>query len=466
MAALKDLPETYLVRLSRLYESAPAYVTNQPAFLNAAALVETNLGPETLLANLKKIEVSLGRDLEGLRWGPRAIDLDIIFYGNENFSFRKNEALTIPHPRWSERDFVIAPLADLYDDASEKPERTSDIDSRSNSRNIPTGNIQKCLELAAKLWNENGGEFQLGGPDLHCVLPCGRFDVLPWQSRSHVMGIINVTPDSFSDGGRYVNVPDALDYARKLVQAGADILDVGGQSTRPGASLVSPEVESSRIMPVVEAISKDPVTSKTPISIDTFYSEVAKNAVQAGASIVNDVSGGTLDNSMLDTVSRLRVPYVLMHMRGNPKTMQLIKNTTYDNIVIDVSKELNNAVNRALEKDILPWHLVLDPGLGFAKEAEDNINLIAGLPRLRDSLPRHIRGLPLLLGPSRKGFLGKLTGHNKAEDRDWATAGAAALAIAKGANLIRAHNVSGVKDACKVADAVVRASRCSSTSKI
>ena len=463
LAALVDSGTATVLRLSRLYESAPAYVTEQPSFLNAAAVVETQLKPEALLTELKRIEKELGRDLGGLRWGPRPIDLDIIFYEDGNVV--RGDTLVIPHPRWQERDFVKAPLADLHDDhPTSCAENSNSLDlniqegvSDSNHEHTPLSKaIRQQLALANQLWEAQGGEACLGHHDLRCVIPCGRFGVIPWQTKTYIMGVLNVTPDSFSDGGRYMGHQQALEHARELVHAGADILDVGGQSTRPGASIVSPEEEKARILPIIKSLCTDPVTSDIPISVDTFDASTAKQAVEAGAAIINDVSGGTLDSSMFGTVAELRVPYVLMHMRGNPQTMLLEKNKQYFDVVGEVSRALRRAAEKAIDKGVLPWQLILDPGLGFAKDSRHNLMLIAGLERLRYSLPRYLRGLPLLLGPSRKRFLGELTERTVAEQRDWATAAASALCVAHGANFIRAHNVEGVRDACKVADAVRR----------
>jgi 2-amino-4-hydroxy-6-hydroxymethyldihydropteridine diphosphokinase/dihydropteroate synthase len=204
-------------------------------------------------------------------------------------------------------------------------------------------------------------------------------------------------------------------------------------------------------------LTQDSSTNTVPLSVDTFYSQVAEASVEAGATMVNDVSGGTLDPGMFRTVAKLGVPYVLMHMRGTPQTMQSKENTSYEDVCSEVAFSLQKSAEQAVQAGIEPWRLILDPGIGFAKTAEGNFRLIAQLSRLQGLLRAQVKGLPLLLGPSRKGFLGKVTGKSGAEDasqRDWATVAAAALCVQQGANIIRAHNVAAVADAVKVADAV------------
>jgi dihydropteroate synthase len=352
-------------------------------------------------------------------------------------------AISVPHPRWQERGFVKAPLADLY----QRPV------SRRGGR--PAG-VGSRLAAARALWEAAGGEAQLGGPDLRCVLPMGRLGLWSWQARPQVMGVLNVTPDSFSDGGRHASVPDAVAHARRLAAEGADILDVGGQSTRPGAAPLGAADEAARVVPVLRALAADEATRSLPLSVDTFHAEVAAAAVAAGATMVNDVSGGGADGRMLATVAALGVPYVLMHSRGTPQTMQAPENTAYTDVVAEVAAALQRRGELAVAAGIEPWRLILDPGLGFAKTAGGNLQLIAGLPRLTASMRTPLRGLPLLAGPSRKGFLGRVTGREVAEERDAASAAAAALCVANGAHIVRAHNVAAVRDAALVGDAVRR----------
>jgi 2-amino-4-hydroxy-6-hydroxymethyldihydropteridine diphosphokinase / dihydropteroate synthase len=449
LQSLRHLQIT-ITALSRLYETAPAYVTDQPSFLNAAALIQTPPSlqkPLDLLDSIKSIEKSQGRDLiSGPRYGPRPIDMDIIFHSHHPTFL--HERLVIPHPRWKERDFVKAPIADLP--------------------------LSPLTQAAIEDWERIGGETRLGreaSADLRAVLPMGRLGLWSLNNKPAVMGILNITPDSFSDGGKIATVDQAVKAAREMLKAGADMLDVGGQSTRPGATRVNAEEEAERVVPIIKAISTDPHTCKVPLSIDTFYSQVAREAVQAGATMVNDVSGGTLDANMHSTVAALGVPYVCMHMRGTPQTMQGAEYTGYDHLVGDVGREMAEAAHKAMLAGIESWRLILDPGIGFAKTSAGNFKLLgSGLDELKSSseyLMPPLNKLPMLVGPSRKGFLGEALStaggdrdggrERGVEERDVATAAAAAIAVNHGANIIRAHNVGMVKDAVRVADCVNKA---------
>ncbi|KAK9843394.1 hypothetical protein WJX81_000282 [Elliptochloris bilobata] len=409
--ALRLLPQhgIKVLEVSRLYESAPAYVTEQPAFLNAALLALTPLEPLKLLAALKVIERALGRTEGGQRFGPRQLDLDIVFY--EGMRYTNDGGLEIPHPRWRERPFVMAPLADLAG---------GDAGPAHQVRSIP-------WEDARRAWAAAGGEASLGSADLRCVLPLTNGRTWPWQGRTHVMGILNVTPDSFSDGGELSSVADAVKRAQDMAAAGADIIDVGGQSTRPGAEHVGAQEEAARIVPVIRTLAADERMREVLISVDTFHSAIAQEAVAAGAHIVNDVSGGSLDPSMHSVVAELGTPYVLMHMRGDPATMQAPEHTAYADVCAEVGAELQTAAERAIAAGIEPWRIVLDPGIGFAKTGAGSCALMGGLPRVRAQLRGALRGMPLLVGHSRKSFLGRLTGRENPADRDVASAAAAAL---------------------------------------
>lgn len=452
--ALSRLEEAFngkveIESLSRLYQSAPQYVTDQPVFLNAAALVRTSLEPLDFLHALKETEKYVGRKFgEGqIRWGPRPIDMDIIFFEDKNVIV-DGDKLIVPHPRWQERDFVKAPLADLAPDQSGKT--------------IPVG-LNKHLITAKKIWEDQGGEkmmrnLSLDG-SLESILPMGALDVWPWTGQSHVMGILNATPDSFSDGGKYFDTDKAIQRAVQMVQDGADIIDIGGQSTRPGAVQIDAEEEWSRVKPIIKAIRSESSIDKVPISIDTFYSNVAERAVEAGANIVNDVSGGNADKNMFKVVADMGVPYVLMHMRGNPRTMQSKDNCTYGDVCVDVAAALQASCNNAVESGIESWRIILDPGIGFAKSFEGNIDLVARLDELKTNMSVSFRNLPILMGPSRKKFLGLITGREDPNDREWATCAVSAICAMKGSNIIRAHNVKAVKDAVKIADSILSRSR-------
>lgn len=264
--------------------------------------------------------------------------------------------------------------------------------------------------------------------------------------RPVIFGILNVTPDSFSDGGRFLSPDAALTQADQLLTDGAQVLDVGGESTRPGNEPVPAEVELGRVLPVVEALVRCHPT--VPVSVDTVKSEVAQAVLEAGAAIINDVSAFRLDAAMATVAARTGAGVVLMHSRGSVATMARLDHAEYaPDVVSAVALELGAAADGALKAGVGADHLVLDPGFGFAKTAEQNLLLLDELPALRTL------GRPILVGPSRKRFLGSVTGR-EVGDRDAATAAACALAYERGARLFRVHNVAQTRDALAVAAAV------------
>ena len=275
------------------------------------------------------------------------------------------------------------------------------------------------------------------------VRPEGLPPRLAELDRCLVMGVLNVTPDSFSDGGLWHDPERAVDHGLALAEAGADLVDVGGESTRPGAQRIDTGTELSRVTPVVEAL----VAAGVAVSIDTMRAEVARAAVDLGAVVVNDVSGGLADPAMLPAVAGMTVPYVAMHWRGHSDRMSELSH--YDDVVHDVVAELAARVDAAERAGVDPARLVLDPGLGFAKEHHHNWALLA---RLDEVLAL---GRPVLVGASRKRFLGALLddgdGPPAMEDRDDATAAVSALAAAAGAWCVRVHAVASTQDAVRVA---------------
>lgn len=266
----------------------------------------------------------------------------------------------------------------------------------------------------------------------------------PDSQRCLVMGVVNVTPDSFSDGGRWFRTAAGIEHAHRLIAEGADIIDVGGESTRPGAMRTSFEEEMRRVLPVVRSLAG----SGAVVSIDTMRAAVADLAIQAGASMVNDVSGGQADAGMFHVVADAQVPYVVMHWRGHSDVMQF--RAAYEDVVSDVRVELQRQTDAALAAGVRPEQLVIDPGLGFAKDSSQSWTLLGRL----DELQR--LGYPVLVGASRKRFLGELLaaqeGHDRAvELRDDATAAVSALAAAAGAWCVRVHAVNASADAVRVA---------------
>jgi dihydropteroate synthase len=259
-------------------------------------------------------------------------------------------------------------------------------------------------------------------------------------SRTHIMGILNVTPDSFSDGGKYLDLEQAVVQGLKLAEDGADFIDVGGESTRPGSEPVSVEEEIRRVVPVIKALSKK---VNIPISIDTYKSDAANAALQAGAAIVNDISAMTFDAKMASVVVKYRASIVLMHMKGAPKTMQ--ENPTYENVTTEVKQFLSERLFAAKEAGI--EQMIVDPGIGFGKKFEHNIQLLRELKSFTSL------GYPLLVGPSRKAFLGAIL-HLPANERIEGTAAVVTNAILNGANIIRVHDVKEMKRVAMVTDAL------------
>lgn len=276
----------------------------------------------------------------------------------------------------------------------------------------------------------------LAGPGVTSGLPTAD------PPRCLVMGVLNVTPDSFSDGGRYAEADGAIAHGLRLRAAGADLVDVGGESTRPGADRVAEADELARVLPVVTGLT----AQRVAVSVDTMRASVATAAVAAGAVLVNDVSGGRADPDMHRRIAELDVGYVLMHWRAHSGEMQ--QHTAYDDVVGEVTDELRQQLGAAYAAGIAPERIAVDPGIGFSKTAEQNWTLLAGLDAL------HTLGHPVLVGTSRKGFLGELLGAQgtprPAPQRDDATVATTALAAAAGAWCVRVHEVTANADAVRV----------------
>lgn len=453
---------------SFLYESLPMYVTDQPRFLNAVVQLGTELPPEQLLSALQAVEIEVGRT-KSFRNGPRLLDLDVLFCtradgpGASPFTSLvvDTPALQLPHPRIHERAFVLEPLFDL---------------NPSLLIPLPGGKGYKTTrQLLAELpWAERNA--------LRRVLPLG--NIGPSDGRSTrlaplassgcsgdrassqdslarrprdcpvlVQGILNLTPDSFSDGGAFGGSVDAaVQAALTMLREGADIIDVGGESTRPRAIPVPPEEEQRRILPVISQLAETCSTLGLPlaISVDTRNADTARLALQAGASIINDVSAGRHDKRMIQLAAEHCVPLVMMHSRGTPQTMDSVPHTLYGNLVHDVCGELEERLAAADEAGLPRWLQVVDPGLGFAKTAEQSRQLLQ--PDSMSLINARLGARPILIGASRKRFLASASDPNAApKDRDDATSGANALAIVGGATILRVHSVASAR---RVADAV------------
>lgn len=395
--------------------------------------VETLLDPHELLDALQAIENDLGRK-RIIDKGPRNIDLDIVLYDNHTIS---DDRLNIPHKLMLEREFVLRPLADLNPHEVLPP--PFDFESVTGhlaalDKKASNGRSLAVTQLAPSL------------PPLKASDP---------ERRTLVMAILNVTPDSFSDGGLHTAMDEGAlrSTIQRFILSGASIIDVGGQSTRPNAERLSAKEELARVLPAIKLIRDVSGGSKIAVSVDTFYAEVAEAAIVAGADIVNDVSGGTLDATMLRTVAKTRKTVVLMHMRGDPTTMNTM--TSYpQGIIQGVGQELLDRMKAAEAAGIARWRIILDPGIGFAKTQAQNLELLRRFEDLRNFPGLH--GIPWLIGTSRKGFIGKITGVKEASQRIWGTAAAVTASVRAGADIVRVHDVGEMRSVTQIADAIYR----------
>lgn len=264
-----------------------------------------------------------------------------------------------------------------------------------------------------------------------------------FTARGVIMGILNVTADSFSDGGQFLNLEGAVAHAREMVDEGAEIIDIGGESTRPGAAPVSEEEEMRRVLPLIERLTGDP---RFVISIDTMKPEVARAAVAAGAAIVNDVGGLRLD-AMREVVADTGAGAVAMHMQGNPQTMQIAPH--YKDVVAEVREFFRQTFDACLRSGIDPMRLAFDPGIGFGKTVAHNLALLRELEVMR------VAGRPIVLGVSRKSFLGKIVGSTEMSDREWPTVAVTSHGRSRGANVFRVHAVKPNVEALRMSEAIL-----------
>ncbi|KAI0356962.1 Dihydropteroate synthase [Trametes cingulata] len=531
-------PRVVVVDTSFMYETAPMYVAEQPRFINCACIVETNLEPRALLTFLKQVEAAVGR-VESFRNGPRAIDLDIVLFDSVVMDTRPESArgtldnlsgeLLIPHPRLGEREFVLRPLADMIPDytipSTGKTVEAALMALMAQPSNSPA--MYKVLPFPRYPLPNHGGDKPPHLAKIRPVPPTATYWTFPVTShassskqpprRTYIMATLNATPDSFSDGSAHYNLPDALSYANSAVSDGANIIDIGGYSTRPGAAYVSPEEEFSRVVPVVQAIrglwqegavitpgGKMPTIAKTAgtlISVDTFRWEVAEESVHAGANCINDVyafSGpdwpatarSTEHFAKMRQVARdLAVPVILMHSRGPASANKDYSQYDYaadedgrgavaEGVRIELGAKINAAVKG--RGGIRRWLVVVDPGLGFSKTVEGNLELLRDAasivsdysPRLQNltappSRPSRnpLAGYPMLIGASRKSFLGAILERpdtvgnyegrqTRPVERDFATAAAVSCAVQQGATVVRVHDVLRLGDVVRVSSAL------------
>jgi len=307
--------------------------------------------------------------------------------------------------------------------------------------------IDACLDRLAR---EAGRLAEIARVLRECVAAAGRdrYEVplpggrLELGGRMRIVGVVNVTPDSFSDGGRYLAPESAIAHAVSLARAGADLLDIGGESTRPGSDPVPAEEECRRILPVIEEVAR---RVAVPISVDTSKASVAERAIEAGARCINDASGLEEDPELARVAARRGVPIILMHRRGRPKTMQ--DDPRYENLMSEVCRRLREAIRSAIRAGVPEEAILLDPGIGFGKTLEHNVEIFRCAAELRSL------GRPLLFGPSRKAFLGALTGR-PVGDREFGTAAAVAACAFAGVHAVRVHDVEAMVQAARVAEAL------------
>jgi len=277
------------------------------------------------------------------------------------------------------------------------------------------------------------------------LLKCGD-KVLDLSSRTHIMGILNITPDSFSDGGEFFTVDRAVERGIQMAEEGADIIDIGAESTRPGAEPIPTDEELQRLLPVLEQLLKK---TEVPISVDTYKSKVAEAALKAGAHIINDISGLRFDPSMKDVVARHQAPVIIMHIKGEPRNMQI--DPFYEDVMGEISDYLAESIRLAAMAGVKKENIIIDPGIGFGKRLEDNYEIIRRLSELKRL------GCPILIGPSRKSFLGKVLNLPPAERLE-GTMAAVAIGIQNGADIVRVHDVNAVSRVCRIADILARKS--------
>ncbi len=422
-AALRCLPpKVQIERVSPIYETAPWGYTDQPAFLNQVVEARTDLSPVDLLAYLKQMEMQLGRQIT-FRYGPRQIDIDILFYGNESV---KTELLTIPHAHLAERAFVLAPLNDLT------PDLIHPVFGQSIAqllRQVDASGVQRVMTH----------------------LPA-------FGTRTFVMGILNITPDSFSGDGilqRAAPQEVALAQAQYFIACGVDILDIGGESTRPNAPTVTEEQELERVLPVIRLLAQE---TDCLLSIDTYKARVAEAALQAGADWVNDVWGLRADPEMAAVVARHNAPVILMHNRLKPTNPHLLTRlgdaslgASYTDLLEDVKRELLQSVSLARQAGIPEENILLDPGIGFGKSVTHNLELINRLDEIA------ALGYPVLLAPSRKSFIGQTLGL-PADQRLEGTLASISLGIARGADIVRVHDAQEAVRTARMMDALLQSS--------
>jgi dihydropteroate synthase/2-amino-4-hydroxy-6-hydroxymethyldihydropteridine diphosphokinase len=383
---------------SSLWLTEPVPRSNHPWYANQVISVATDLSPETLLAALQRVETRFERE-RSIKDAPRTLDLDLIVYGD---AIIDTEHLIVPHPRMHLRAFVLAPLQEIAP----------------------------------------GFSHPVSGQTVETLLAASdRTGICRLRDVPLLMGVVNVTPDSFSDAKPLLETDLAIAHALQLMDEGADILDIGGESTRPGATPVEPAEEQRRILPVIEAIAGIAAARGRLISVDTRYASTMALVIKAGATMINDVSALSGTNSAA-VIAEAKLPIILMHMQGTPQTMQ--NNPAYDDVVGEVAQFLDAACQRGIAAGIHPEQLWVDPGIGFGKTLAHNIALLNATARFGAN------GRKTLVGASRKGFIARIDRDGAASERLGGSIAAALAAASRGATAVRVHDVAQTRQALAV----------------
>jgi dihydropteroate synthase/2-amino-4-hydroxy-6-hydroxymethyldihydropteridine diphosphokinase len=424
---------------SSIYQTEPWGYTDQPMFLNQVIGGRTALTPAALLAELKATEQDLGRQAS-FRYGPRQIDLDLLAYDDRTI---EQDGLIVPHPRLAERAFVLVPLAEVAPDWIHpvSGQTTGEMLDRVDRSGVHEWHAEQNTERSVKLTAET---MDIGSR------------TFTWGTRTYVMAILNLTPDSFSGDGLLqpgASADELRRQAERFIEAGANLLDIGGESTRPGAEPISAEQELERVIPAVEAVRS---MTDLPVSIDTYRASVAAAALDAGADMVNDVWALRADPGMAPLIAERAVPVILMHNRMTPNNAEVAERlggryvgVEYDDLLGDIRDELMLSVELAHEHGVADSQIILDPGIGFGKTVSQNLELLDRVREIRQL------GYPVLIGPSRKSFIG-YTLDLPPDERVEGTAAAVAVGIVRGADIVRVHDVKMMIRVVHMTDALVR----------
>lgn len=412
---IKTLPKygIMVLKISRFFKNPAWPDPNDPAYTNACIEIETQYSPQDLMAQLLEIEEKYGRK-RSVPNAPRPLDLDIIDYKGRCLD---EENLTVPHKGMHERASVLLPLFDIAPNWQHPISKTplydlmDDLPDKDKSQTIPTSHIHHLF----------GNE-------------------------SVLMGILNVTPDSFHDGGAYNALDQSLVHAHEMIQEGAKIIDIGGESTRPGADIVPIDEEINRVVPVIKALSSDIKNQDITLSIDTRNAKTMEAALDAGATMINDVSALTHDPNSIDVAGAFDGPVCLMHMIKDPKSMQ--NKPTYKDVCTEVKETLSAHMTQCIKAGIAPERLIIDPGIGFGKTLEHNLSLLKNIDLFHDL------GAPIMLGVSRKSFIEKICPNTPSQDRLPGSLSSSLYAYSKGVQIFRTHDVAETKQAFDVFSAI------------